>query len=313
MSHIIIAMLVVAASTLSQIEVEAQDLKGSEVNADRREMAAAAETNGGKAREIRNALAESGVSISAASTPQSDDDDTVTTTKAQYIPHLAQGHGWVTYLDVINTCSEPVGYDIRFYGSDGQPMQFEFGGLGRFSRIYEGDSPLGKSIDSFELTNTGTELLQGAARVVEDGGGCIAVDIFYVQSLKNADGSEYVVYATVPLARLATAGSVLTFLNQSGCETHAAFAGTGDSVQIEAVRNNGEILGSADLGSVYHTAFPLSQKIPAVNREWGMLRISGEAAVVGIDFCSGELVQFRLPHLAPIPGRDSPEMPSDPP
>ena len=311
---VLIAGAVLAA--LLQVEVSAQGerwLKGSEMNAARRATEAAMAFRNEQVRKLRDGSATSGVVVSAASNPRPD--DTVTTTSARYIPHLAQGQGWETYLDVINTCSEPVEYRIRFYGADGTPTEFEFGEYGRFSGIHHGDSPLGNSIDSFHLTDTGTELLQGAGMVVENGGGCVAVDTFYVQSREDEDGNEYSLYATVPLSRLATEGSVLTFLNLGSCETHMAITGTGEAVRIKALKWDGSTLGSMSLNNVYHTAFSLSQRIPATNENLGMLRISGEAAVVGIDFCSGNLAQFRLPHLAPMTSPDvsDPEPPSDDP
>ena len=63
------------------------------------------------------------------------------------------------------------------------------------------------------------------------------------------------------------------------------------------MNRNGELLGQADLGNIYHTAFALHDKIPEVQEQGGTLHIIGEAAVVGLDFCDGKLAQFRVPHL----------------
>ena len=221
------------------------------------------------------------------------------TAQDRYIPHLAQGHGWQTILQVINTCPEPVPYNIAFHDADGQPMSFVFEGRGRFSGIYHGDSLLGRGLHLFHLSDTGSELLQGAAVVVEDGRGCIAVDTLYIQARTDPSGNQYSLYATIPLAQAASDNHVLTFLNRDGCQTHMALAGTGAPVRIEAQDGRGNLLGEADLGNLHHTAFQLSGKIPETDEQWGMLRIRGEAAVVGMDFCSGTLMQFRLPHIGP--------------
>lgn len=56
----------------------------------------------------------------------------------KYIPHIAQGGGWSTSLQVFNTCENPVeSFEINFYGRDGSPKQFTLDGIeGTTSRIY---------------------------------------------------------------------------------------------------------------------------------------------------------------------------------
>ena len=223
----------------------------------------------------------------------------------RYIPHLAQGHGWRTWLQVINTCPDPVPYRMGFYDADGQSMNFVFEGRGRFEGVYNGDSLLGGGLHLFRMSDTGSVLLQGAGVVLEDAGGCIAVDTLYIQSRTDPSGNQYSLYATIPLAQAASDNHVLTFLNTDGCQTHMALAGTGAPVRIEAQDGRGNLLGEADLGNLHHTAFRLSGKIPETDEQWGILRIRGEAAVVGMDFCSGNLMQFRLPHIGPGAGTTS--------
>ena len=105
-------------------------------------------------------------------------------------------------------------------------------------------------------------------------------------------------FSTVPLQRMTTDGLVFA-LSGSSCSLGVAIAGTGKNVRIEAVDYNGDSMGSADLGNVYHTAFALKDKLPRLRDTRGQLRIIGEAAAVGLEFCDGELAQFRLPHYVP--------------
>lgn len=234
-------------------------------------------------------------------------DETVNTTPALYIPHLAQGQGWTTYLDVINVCDQPTAYAIDFYGNDGELREFELGDGERYVGVVSGDLPLGNSIDTFLLQDTGNELIQGFGVVVKDGGGCIAVDTFYVQAQEDDDGNSSSLYATVPLQRLAMAGATLTFFNRGDCDTAMAIAGTGGSARLEAFGADGEALGSYSFLSLHHDAFSIGRRFPRTKDQLGMLRLSGEAALVGMDFCSGQLMQFRLPHLSPMPDLISPE------
>ena len=320
MNQIKAALTVAVLLALLPVEVSAQDrcpvekdreLAGSKANTERREKALENE----KARSLnpRTGPVISGMFVAAKMAPGEE----AAVNQARYIPHLAQGHGWETYLDVLNTCAKPVEYRIRFFGADGRPTEFEFGEHGRFSSIHQGKALLGKSIDTFHLTDTGAELLIGAGMVVEDSGGCVAVDTFYAQARETAEGEKYYLYATVPLSRMAAEGVGLTFTNTGTCETHMAIAGTGGGVRIEALKGDDSTLGSLNLDEVHHTAFSVGERLPGSRGEEGILRIRGEAAVLGMDFCQGNLMQFRLPHLvpaavkAPEPG-SSPEPPGDP-
>ena len=58
-------------------------------------------------------------------------------------------------------------------------------------------------------------------------------------------------------------------------------------------------MGSVNLGVVHHTAFSLRNKLPGLRNNPGQLRVTGEAAAVILEFCGGELSQFRLPHYSP--------------
>lgn len=270
---------------------EGRWLSGSRMNAARR---AAAARHADRAHQSGLARQARVAQVSALSA-----DETVNTTPARYIPHLAQGQGWTTYLDIINVCDTPAEYSIDFRGNDGELREFEFED-GRYNGVTSGDSPLGNSIDTFLLQDTGSELIQGFGVVVE-GGSCIAVDTFYVQERQEEEGESSTLYATVPLQRLATAGATLTFYNVGECDTAMALAGTGGSARLEAFGADGEALGSYSFLSLHHDAFSIGRRFPRTRGRIGMLRLSGEAALVGMDFCSDRLMQFRLPHLSPLP------------
>ena len=85
----------------------------------------------------------------------------------------------------------------------------------------------------------------------------MSVDTEYRQ--ERPDGG--VRFSTVPLQRMTPNGLVFA-LSGSSCSLGVAIAGTGKNVRIEAVDYNGDSMGSADLGNVYHTAFALKDKLP---------------------------------------------------
>ena len=217
-------------------------------------------------------------------------------TSNRHIPHIAQGQGWSTWIYVLNTCSRPMTYDMNFFGEDGRRKSFEFlRDEKRYSGIYNGEEPMaGKGVHLFALPDTGRELLQGFGHLIDNGEGCVSIDTEYRQ--KRPDGG--VRFSTVPLQRMTPNGLVFA-LSGSTCSLGVAIAGTGKNVRIEAVDYNGDSMGSADLGNVYHTAFALKDKLPQLRSTGGQLRIIGEAAAVGLEFCDGELAQFRLPHYVP--------------
>ena len=235
----VLALLPIAATAEDSCPVEKDlELAGSKANAERRKAARENE----KERLLTPPLGPKVTGMFAS--PETDSSAAESADKARYVPHLAQGHGWETYLDILNTCAEPVKYRLRFFGPTGRATKFEFGKHGRFSSIHQGDELLGNSIDTFQLTDTGVELLTGAAMLVEDGDGCVAVDTFYAQLRETEEGEKYYLYATVPLSRMATEALGLTFMNTGGCETHMAVAGTGGGVRIEALTGDDSTLGS---------------------------------------------------------------------
>ena len=231
-----------------------------------------------------------------ATTPAVQDPAVLLTSSNRHIPHIAQGQGWSTWIYVLNTCSRPATFDIDFFGEDGRSKSFAFlGEEDRYTGLYNGEDPMaGKDIYVIILPDTGRELLQGFGRLNDNGEGCVSIDTEYRQ--ERPDGG--VRFSTVPLQRMTPNGLVFA-LSGSTCSLGVAIAGTGKNVRIEAVDYNGDSMGSADLGNVYHTAFALKDKLPQLRSTGGQLRIIGEAAAVGLEFCDGELAQFRLPHYIP--------------
>ena len=233
-----------------------------------------------------------------ATTPPVPTIDPSALTSRRHIPHIAQGHGWSTWIYVLNTCSRPVTYDMDFFGEDGRRKSFAFRDFReddekRYNGIYNGEAPMaGKDIHLFSLPDTGRELLQGFGHLIDNGEGCVSVDTEYHQTLPSGERRR----STVPLQRMTPNGLVFAL---PGCSLGVAIAGTGGNVRIEAVDYNLNSMGSADLGEIYHTAFALKDKLPQLRTVPGQLRIVGEAAAVGLEFCDGELAQFRLPHYVP--------------
>ena len=233
---------------------------------------------------------------------------------SRYIPHIAQGQGWTTELHIFNVCPSPGKYRIFFYGSDGHRKAFLLEGTGNVQRgpdrvdhIAGSDGQeINREVHVWRFLDTGKELLQGYGRIFDDNGGrssefsdgdCVAADIVYKQHLPNGQ----VLSTAIPLQRLSGLGSVLAFNSTDGCDTGVAIVGNGGRVHLEAVGPSGQTIGQADLGNIHHTAFPLSEWIPVQGTQ-GTVRTTGEVSVLGLEFCQGSLVQFRLPQ--PVPSLD---------
>ena len=214
----------------------------------------------------------------------------------RYLAHVAQGQRWETRLHVINTCSEAKPYWIHFSSSDGDSKRFAFSATDpekRSSSIFRPaeEALPGKSIESFVLPDTGDELLQGYGQL--SGDDCIGVDIEYRQTLPTGE----VLFSTVPHQRRAVDDLILS-LSGSTCDIGVAIAGTGGTVQVDAVQGDGSTVGSVSFGNLYHAAFSANARIPGADRAES-LHIKGAAAALGLEFCQGKLAQFRLPHPHP--------------
>ena len=200
---------------------------------------------------------------------------------------------------------------MSFYGSDGHRKAFLIEGAGdlqqgaeRVDRIGGSDGQeIDREVHVWRFVDTGQELLQGYGRIFDDNGGtsditdggCVVADIFYKQHLPSGQ----VLSTAIPLQRLSGLGSVLAFNSTGGCVTGVAIVGNGGTVHLEAVGSSGETIGEADLGEIHHTAFPLREPLP-VRGARGTVRINGEVGVLGLEFCQGHLVQFRLPQPVPL-------------
>ena len=247
-----------------------------------------------RAYNLEDDIESSSWSLTVTATTPAVDDPALLTSSNRHIPHIAQGQGWSTWIYVLNTCSRPVTYDMDFFGEDGRRKSFAFlGEEDRYNGLHNGEASMaGKAIHLFSLPDTGRELLQGFGHLIDNGEGCVSVDTEYHQTLPSGERRR----STVPLQRMTPNGLVFAL---PGCSLGVAIAGTGGNVRIEAVDYNLDSMGSADLGEIYHTAFALKDKLPQLRTVPGQLRIVGEAAAVGLEFCDGELAQFHLPHYVP--------------
>ena len=212
-----------------------------------------------------------------------------------YIPHIAQGQGWSTRLYIVNGCDESVTFRLDLVGHDGAPKSFVVDGSDmRHDAITNGTDPMeSRASRLVSFSETGNELIQGYGHLIDNGDGCVVIDTEYRQLLPTGE----ILFATVPLQQLSDFGSLLT-VPVSDCTTGIAIAGTGAPVSLHAYDHSGILLGAIDLGSIHHTAFPLSEKLPqTISMSMGQVRISGVSAALGLDFCNGRLAQFRLTHI----------------
>ena len=231
----------------------------------------------------------------------------------KFIPHIAQGGGWSTELHVFNTCSSPDKYVIGFYDSDGESQLFRVGEAGVNTAVIGGSAnDIFRPIEAgryhfWRLPNTGEATTQGYG-VFLDGdevsnSGCVAVDARYVQHLPNGK----VLSSTIPYQTLSSApalsGVTLPFVNTASCVTGVAVISNGETpVNLNAMSWNGEIFGQANLGNLRHTSFLTNDLFP-VQGATGTIHVGtappGTVNAIGLEFCNGELRQFRLPSPRP--------------
>ena len=209
-----------------------------------------------------------------------------------YIPHIAQGQGWSTWLYIVNGCDQSTTFQLNLVSQSGAPQAFVVDGSDmRHDAITNGDAPMqARASQLISFPETGSELIQGYGHLIAPGDGCVIIDTEYRQQLPNGE----VLFATVPLQQMSDFGSILT-VPVSQCTTGIAIAGTGSPVSLHAYDHSGMLLGTTDLGNIHHTAFPLTEKLPqTISMNMGQVRISGASAALGLDFCNGRLAQFRL-------------------
>ena len=217
-----------------------------------------------------------------------------TSSSTKFIPYIAQGGGWGTEFYAFNLCSSPVEYSVWFYDADGELEEFLFLSDGEHYAGFQGSLQPGVAHVQF-LPDREGGVQAGYGWMADDGGGCVALDTVYWQRLPDGRFRQ----ATIPVQHLSTPGVAFPFINLGDCDTGVAvISPNGKSVSLEAMALNGDTLGQADLGNIYHRSFMLSDLLP-VQDQWGTLRVNGEVSAVGLEFCQAELAQFRLAH--PIP------------
>ena len=198
----------------------------------------------------------------------------------RYIPHITQGRGWSTEFHILNLCSSSSQYSGSFRDSDGELREFYFS-----EELWTGfgvQDLKARAHHFWRLPNT-EDVRQGYGEITDDGSGCVAVETFYVQHLSSGQTRR----AVSPTQHLSS-GVGISFINSDECDTGVAIIGNGESVSLETVDGDGETLGQADLGNIFHTSFMLSERLPVVKNHQGTVQINGN------------LAQSRWAH--PVPG-----------
>ena len=210
----------------------------------------------------------------------------------RYIPHITQGRGWSTEFHIFNLCSSSSQYSGSFRDSDGELREFYFS-----DELWTGfgvQDLKARAHHFWRLPNT-EDVRQGYGEITDDGSGCVAVETFYVQHLSSGQTRR----AVSPTQHLSS-GVGISFINSDECDTGVAIIGNGESVSLEAVDWDGETLGQADLGNIFHTSFLLSERLPVVKNHQGTVQINGNVSALSLEFCNGNLAQSRWAH--PVPG-----------
>ena len=213
-----------------------------------------------------------------------------------YIPHIAQGQGWSTRLYIVNGCDESVTFRLDLVGHDGAPKSFVVDGSDmRHDAITNGTDPMeSRASRLVSFPETGNELIQGYGHLIDNGDGCIVIDTEYRQMLPTGRNP---VCHRARCSRCQITDQYWRFRFPT-VRRESPLPGLEHRVSLHAYDHSGILLGTTDLGNIYHTAFPLSGKLPqTMSMSMGQVRISGASAALGLDFCAGRLAQFRLTHI----------------
>lgn len=154
---------------------------------------------------------------------------------ARVIPHIAQGAGWETALQVVNSChqSHPndlmdcreEGYAIRLTDSEGNPMQFYVRDHGMVDRL---EGSINEGFDTYYFPETDSLLVGAgifvdsirvdeAGNIIEDAGHVVANVVY-----KYRDGSGVVHAASIPFMAFSEKTLRLPFQNSEGTKTGLA-------------------------------------------------------------------------------------------
>ena len=238
----------------------------------------------------------------------------VVSAETKYIPYISQGPEWSTAFHIHNMCDKTSSYEVILKDSYGKRTEFTSADKVWTGFYYDPTSGLGPKQSSYLYFPPEREVRHGYAEVVDDGDGCVATDVYYVN---HFPGDKFWYVQANPKPQPA-AGVVVPFAYYEGCDARMIVVGVGENVSLEAVGVQGNVLGRAELENVFQQSFMLSDKFPAAAGEYGSLRISGKATALGLNMCDypepgGPKQLHRRFSTHPIPGDGPPADDEDPP
>jgi hypothetical protein len=214
----------------------------------------------------------------------------------QVFPQIATGGGWETVIVIVNMSPVRMNYTQRFYSSDGRPMNITFreypSGNVVTTTAIEGWLSPGCSFN-FALFDSTPNTQIGWATLTYDGslGRLGAYAIFRSRVAGRTDFE-----ALVPLSRYDDHVFFMPFDNIQGFTTAMAIdnpaSNMSNNVTITAFDLRGQRIGSAliSLPRSGHTAFALTDKIPALAGSMGTLLVESDTnrlSALGLRFNSG--------------------------
>ena len=218
------------------------------------------------------------------------------------IPNLVQTPDFSTLIKMINLCDSPSRYEILFFGSDGERKEFAVVNGELWSGVYD-DEVIPAANYFFYLPPASEGKNQGYGEITDDSGGCIALEVLYLQSLPE----ERIAWEQTVPRKFSESGVAVSFYVSDSCDMAIAFAGKGTGVSLEATDETGKVIGQRELGEVHHTSFMLKDVFSTELGEGeslGLLKINGNVSAVGLLMCDGEISGTRFVHPLPSNGSE---------
>jgi hypothetical protein len=211
----------------------------------------------------------------------------------QVFPQVATGGGWETVMVIVNMSLNPMSFTQRFYSSDGQPMSVTFRTVPEGKIIttsaLEGTLRAGSSFNFALFDSTPTTQTGWANLVYDATAGRLGAYSMFRQ--RTPSGAQF--EALIPVSAYDDTLFFMSFDNIQGFTTAMALVNPASNmsanVTITANALDGSFIGKTVvmLPPSGHSAFVLTDKIPALAGRMGTLLVSSDItrlSAVGLRF-----------------------------
>jgi len=216
------------------------------------------------------------------------------------ITHLANGTGWKTTIQLVNTDTQPAPFTLRFYNSDGTPLVLPLGSDGVTSSISGTIAP--GQLRVIQTDGSGDALVQGSA-ILDTAFAIGGTAIFTAQS-HGQPPSE----AAVPLVSVGSAQLFLPFDQTStgfGFATGIALANPGPTaatVTLSFTDEMGQTLlvnTPITIAAHGHYSAVLGSAFPSLQGKRGVARVNSSVGLTGLGIRFNGAAYTSLPAIAP--------------